>query len=450
MAYIRRWLEDRLRDALAASPAVLLQGSRFIGKTTLARRLSASALDMSNEQHVARLELDPLGMLRRTPKPVLVDEWQLRPQTLWDIKSLVDAEGASGFIIAGSAGYSHLEGFSQFPLTGRCDMLRLRPMAQAERRELAVMPLADLLFGGSDQWGSPERLEHSDYVSIAVQSGYPGHARLAADEAHDALRRIAANIIEADIVRHQTRRDSTATRSGLSRFIAAYASASGRIVDLLSIAKAAGLNDKTAAKYRDMYDNSYLLDELPIWRPTADSQGFRHPKRVLSDPAMMAPLIGTSPSELTAAPQLLGGLIETFVHAQLSAQQAVTAEPYAIECYDLRRSGKARSAAAAYPLGEIDFVLRSTRRPAVAVVEVKARNRVKRHDADRIIALRDAIDSDPRASHEFTAGAVLCCGDIDPTPISDRVWAAPLSALWTTPPSPTPPTRPSGSEPRVP
>lgn len=135
---------------------------------------------------------------------------------------------------------------------------------------------------------------------------------------------------------------------------------------------------------------------------------------------------------MTASPQLLGGLIETFVHAQLSAQQAVAAEPYEIECYDLRHSSRAGGPASAYPTGEIDFVLRSTKRPAIAVVEVKARNRVKRHDADRIIALRDAIDSDAAARHEFAAGVVLCCGDIDPTPISDRIWAAPMSTLWTT------------------
>ncbi len=82
MTYIRRWLEGRLSDALATSPAVLLQGARYIGKTTLARRLSASAFDMSNEQHTARLELDPLGTLLRAEKPMLVDEWQLRLQTL--------------------------------------------------------------------------------------------------------------------------------------------------------------------------------------------------------------------------------------------------------------------------------------------------------------------------------------------------------------------------------
>ncbi len=432
VTYIRRWLEDRLSESLDTSPAVMLQGARYIGKTTLARRLAVSVLDLSNQQHAARLELDPLGTLRRAERPVLVDEWQLRPQTLWDIKTLVDAEGASGFIIAGSAGYSPLEGFSQFPLTGRCDVLRLRPMAHGERRELAVTPLADLLFGHTDEWGSPERLDHTDYTSVAVRSGYPGHAGLDAEEEHRALGRIAGNIIETDIVRHQTRRDSAATRLGLSRFIAAYAARSGRIVDLQSIAKSAGITYKTAAKYRDMYDNSYLLAELPIWRPTPDSQGFRHPKRVLSDPGMMAPLMGISRDELTDSPQLLGGLIETFVHAQLSTQQAVSVEPYEVECYDLRRSGKFRRPPAAYPLGELDFVVRSTVRSAIALVEVKARNRVKRQDADRIIALRDAIDSDPAARHEFISGVVLCCGNIDPMPISNRVWAAPVSALWST------------------
>jgi len=434
MAYIRRFLEGRLGTAQATSPAVLLQGARYIGKTTLARRFAASAFDMSNEQDAAQLDLDPLGTLRRAEKPVLVDEWQLRPQTLWDIKTLVDAEGASGFIIAGSAGYSQLDGFNQFPLTGRCEMLRLRPMAQAERLGLDITPLADLLFGQAEDWGSPERREHRDYLRIVTRSGYPGHVGLGDQEAQAALRRIAANIIEVDIVRHQMGRDSGATRLGLARFISAYAAHSGRIVDLLSIARAAGLNYKTAAKYRDLYDNAFLLEELPIWRPGADSQGFRHPKRVLCDPGMMAPLIGISPTELVASPQLLGGLVETFVHAQLSAQQAMAVEPYQVECYDRRRSGRAGRSVSTYPLGEIDFVLRSTKRPAVAAVEVKARNRVKRPDADRIIALRDAIDADTNSRHEFSYGVVLCCGDIPPTLISDRVWAAPLSVLWTTQP----------------
>jgi len=427
-----RLVDAQLARAYRTHPVVLVTGARGVGKTTTALQAARSTAFLDDAATRTVFQDDPEAALAQYREPLLVDEWQLRPQTLWDIKTLVDSEGASGFIIAGSAGYSRLEGFNQFPLTGRCGMLRLRPMAQAERRGLAVAPLADLLFSRSDEWGSPERLEHGAYMSIAVQSGYPGHAGLDAEEAYDALRRIAANIIEADIVRHQTRRDSAATRRGLSRFIAAYASHSGRIVDLLSIARAAGLNYKTAAKYLDMYDNAFLLDELPIWRPTADSQGFRHPKRVLSDPGMAAPLIGISRKELTGSPQLLGGLIETFVHAQLSAQQAVAVEPYEVECYDLRRSSKAGRSAAAYPLGEIDFVLRSAKRSAIAVVEVKARNRVKRDDADRIIALRDAIDSDAAARHEFASGVVLCCGDIDPTPISDRVWAAPMSALWTT------------------
>ena len=425
-----RLMEGRLAGALATSPAVLLQGARYVGKTTLAQRFAASDLDLSNEMDADTLELDPLGWLREAAKPVLVDEWQMRPQTLWTIKNLVDKEKASGFVIAGSAGYSAASGFKQFPLTGRCDILRLRPMSQAERLEVIPRPLADALFNCSGEWGDLERLEHRAYMNVALCSGYPGHAGLDEDEVDLALRRISRDIIETDIVRYQTRKDSAGTRSGLARFIAAYAGHSGRIVDLLSIVKSAGLNYKTASKYRDMYDNSFLLDELPIWRPTADSQGFRHPKRMLSDPGLMAPLIGVSRKQLLASPQLLGGLIETFVHAQLCAQQAVSEEPYEIECYDLRRSSRANRASREYPLGEIDFLLKSTSRSAIAVVEVKARNRVKREDADRIIALRDAMDADSQAQCEFTSGVVLCCGDIRPTLISDRIWAAPLSALW--------------------
>ncbi len=425
-------MEKQLAKALAASPAVVLQGARYVGKSTLARQFAASEFDMSNEVDVDSLELDPLGSLREAEKPVLVDEWQMLPQTLWTIKNLIDKEKASGFIIAGSTGYSEAHGFNQFPLTGRCDILQLRPMSQAERLGVSPVPFGDVLFGGTKEWGDTQSLEHESYLEAVLSSGYPGHISLNEQETRRALRRISRDVIEADIVRYQAKRDSAGTRSGLARFIAAYAGHSGRIVDLLSIAKLAGLNYKTAAKYRDLYDNSFLIEELPIWRPTADSQGFRHPKRLLRDSGLIAPLLGINKKQVLASSQLLGGIVETFVYAQLCAQQAVSEEPYEIECYNLTRSSNPNRHSSEYPLGEIDFVLKSTRRSVIGVVEVKARNRVKREDANRMIALRDAIVADGRTHWEFTTGVVLCCGNIKPTRISDRIWAAPMSVLWAT------------------
>lgn len=60
MSYKPRLMEKQLAKALAASPAVLLQGARYVGKTTLAQQFAASEFDLSNEMDADSLELDPL------------------------------------------------------------------------------------------------------------------------------------------------------------------------------------------------------------------------------------------------------------------------------------------------------------------------------------------------------------------------------------------------------
>ena len=78
--YRARVVEGEVGAALAASPAVIVEGPRACGKTWTGRRFARSEVpfdSVSNYQLAA--QVDPAGTLvGATPR--LLDEWQLAPQ----------------------------------------------------------------------------------------------------------------------------------------------------------------------------------------------------------------------------------------------------------------------------------------------------------------------------------------------------------------------------------
>ena len=82
MEYKRRVADRILSDKLEASGAVLIEGPKYCGKTTLASMQAASILSMSDpdtlQQNLA-LARTNISRLLAGPVPRLIDEWQIAP-----------------------------------------------------------------------------------------------------------------------------------------------------------------------------------------------------------------------------------------------------------------------------------------------------------------------------------------------------------------------------------
>ena len=107
MNYFERVADQMLRDRLDAFGAVLIEGPKWIGKTTTAEQQAKSVLkmqdpDMANN-YLATAETKP-SLLLGGEQPRLIDEWQDAPQ-FWDaIRYYVDHADAYGcFLLTGSA-----------------------------------------------------------------------------------------------------------------------------------------------------------------------------------------------------------------------------------------------------------------------------------------------------------------------------------------------------------
>ena len=105
--YKPRIADEILNSKLEAMGAVLIEGPKYCGKTTLGIQHAKSVLSMSDpdtkEQNLIMAQTN-IGRLLQGNTPRLIDEWQLAPQ-LWDaVRNEVDKRGDDGqFILTGSA-----------------------------------------------------------------------------------------------------------------------------------------------------------------------------------------------------------------------------------------------------------------------------------------------------------------------------------------------------------
>ncbi len=422
-----------LHKHLDTSPAVMLQGPRGAGKTTLAQQVVKSKIDFSNRTDSELFEIDPKGLLENAAKPVLIDEWQLNPSSLWHIKHLVD-EGRRGFVIAGSAGhYEPNNAHSRFPLIGRSSILGVPVLSWAEQNAISPRSLAEGLLADDLSWAQPENLSHAEYLSAVMHTGYPAYMHLPRSEAAWAMRNMGQQVLQFYMLKSEAIAERGESRRAQQDFLRAQARMSGRIVSLSTLAREAGIADRTAAKYRAMFSDCFICDDIDVWRPSPDARPSRYRKIFINDPGLQIALSGLSEKEFLSAPVLIGGLMETFVLTQLRAQQSGANSSYDIMCYnEVRNKQNSRSS---YPTGEIDFVLLDQASNGLVAIEVKSGVSVGKSSFKRMQKLRDAMDSRIATAkaiphRRFSGGIVLYCGQGPILQADDRIWVAPLSILW--------------------
>ena len=76
--FYRRFVQPRLLEALADSPAVLIHGPRQCGKSTLALHVGAQAdyryITFDDDVQRASADADPVGFVADLPDRVILDE----------------------------------------------------------------------------------------------------------------------------------------------------------------------------------------------------------------------------------------------------------------------------------------------------------------------------------------------------------------------------------------
>jgi uncharacterized protein len=324
--YRRRVVDDELDELLPSLAALSLEGPKAVGKTATASRRAATvhALDDPAERAVA--VADPARLVQGEP-PILIDEWQLVPES-WDlVRRTVDAGAPAGhFLLAGSASTPAVSIHSG---AGRIVSIRMRPLTLSERGvETPTVSLGGLLQGGRLPLTGKTAVRLERYVDEILASGFPGLRDLSGRALRAQLDSYLNRIVERDFeeMGHVVRNPSA-----LRRWMTSYAAASSTSASYETIRDAAtsGQGEKPAKTstlpYRDILERLWIIDPVPAWLPSRKriSRLAAPPKHQLADPALAGRLLGVDANALLDASEvgppiprdgtLLGALFESLV-----------------------------------------------------------------------------------------------------------------------------------------
>ena len=395
--------------ALGDTRVVLIAGARQVGKSTLAAVVAADGypaqlLSLDNKATRDAALADPTGFVAGLAGPVVIDEVQRAPELLLAIKRAVDVDPTSGrFLLTGSASILSAPKIVE-SLAGRVEIVDLWPLAQSEI-ERTDANLVDMLFSGRPPLVTGATVGRAAFVERSVRGGYP-EALL-----RDARRRgrwfdaYVRGIVERDL------RDLSDAHKleRVPRLLRLLAAQTAGIYRAERIGRAIGLDTKTVQSYTRLLETVFLVTRVPPWRPSLGSREVQAPKIFVSDSGLLAHLLGADDVRAATDDQVTGRLFESFVAMEIARQLPSAAASARLYHYRDRDE-------------EVDIVLEA-RSGAVACVECKASATVSRADQRPLARLRDGL------GERFVAGFVVYTG-ADTIPLGDRIWAVPVSALW--------------------
>ncbi|MCQ2088274.1 MAG: AAA family ATPase, partial [Bacilli bacterium] len=174
--YKNRIADQILADKLEAMGAVLIEGPKYCGKTTLATQQAKSILYMADpdtkSQNLAMAQTN-IKRLLQGETPRLIDEWQLAPQ-FWDaVRNEVDKRDEDGqFMLTGSAVPPKQDEIFHSG-AGRMSWLKLRTMSLWESGDSSGDVSLGALFNNADTVDGTSKIDIDELAFLTCRGGWP-------------------------------------------------------------------------------------------------------------------------------------------------------------------------------------------------------------------------------------------------------------------------------------
>lgn len=399
-----RKIKDRVEIALRDTPAVLINGPRQAGKTTLAKQFSSSmsyyTLDDENILNAAKE--DPVGFIKRIDKAI-IDEIQRAPELLRTIKLSIDENRQPGrFLLTGSANLLSLPQIGD-SLAGRMEILTLLPLSLSEINQSKSNFLH---YAINQSWPVQTPSQEIDIIAQVLAGGYPEMLlRSEPLRRHAWAKDYIKAIVERDI------KDITSIEKLLEmpRLLEVIAQQSGKLTNFSQIGGQINLDSKTAQKYVGLLETLFLVSQLKPWYNNTLKRIIKTPKIYFLDSGLLGSINRITPETIDENKSDFGPLLETWVYDELLKILSFTEQSWNIYYY--RDKDQV----------EVDFVLENHARKIIGI-EVKASHTIFGHDFKGLRKLSNI------AGKNWITGIVLYNGD-QCLSFGDNLWAIPLSML---------------------
>ncbi len=316
--YKNRVADRLLAEKLEAFGAVLIEGLKYCGKTTLATQQARSILSMADTDTLGQnlaLARTNISRLLAGETPRLIDEWQIAPQ-FWDaVRNEVDKRNEDGqFMLTGSAvppkpkkdesGNIIEEENIHHTGTGRISRLRLRTMSLWESEDSTGDVSLEELFINPDTVDGVSDIDLDRLAYLTCRGGWPKAVlkkseKAALAQAFDYYDSVVSN----DIKRvDDIDRDEELTK----RIMRSYARNQGTqatVGTILADIKSSGderMSDSTVYSYIKALKEIFVIEDSIAWNPNLRSKTAIRTSdtRYFIDPSIATAALGMGPKDL--------------------------------------------------------------------------------------------------------------------------------------------------------
>ena len=322
--YLKRIADQILADKLDAMGAVLIEGPKYCGKTTLAAQQAKSILYMSDpvtrEQNLAMAKTN-IKQLLQGDTPRLIDEWQIAPQ-FWDaVRNEVDRRDEDGqFMLTGSAVPPKPKDESEEIFhsgTGRISHLKLRTMSLWESGDSTGDVSLGKLFEKSENVEGYSNIDLDRLSFLVCRGGWP-KAVLKNSEKASLMQSVEyyESVVRADISRvDDVERDAELTM----RLMRSYARNQGTqatadtILDDIKANEADSISTNTIYNYIKALKKIFVIEDSLAWNPNLRSKTAIRTSdtRYFTDPSIATAALGLGPKDLISDLKTFGLIFET-------------------------------------------------------------------------------------------------------------------------------------------
>ena len=315
--YLPRIVDAQLQLAVRESPAVLVVGPRYCGKTTSAQQVASSTVRLDE----TRGEVPSPNVLRQWldgPEPRLLDEWQTVPEIWNAMRHECDTRGGKGhFVLTGSA--TPADDVTRHSGAGRVRRVHMRPMSLVESGLSATaVSLEDLMDGRTVDAYLPSAPSLDELVEEICRGGWPSLQQESLDAAMRSVRDYVDEVCWVDVgnvsgVNHDPRRVRRLLMS-LARNVATEASISTLRKDT-GEPNAPPLASETVNQILDSLERTFVTERCEAWVPRLRSRArLRQTSKLhFSCPSLAVAALGASPDRLKEDREYLGLLFESLV-----------------------------------------------------------------------------------------------------------------------------------------
>lgn len=329
--YKKRIADQMLADQLEASGAVLIEGPKYCGKTTLAKQQAGSVLSMADPDTLSQnlaLARTNISRLLVGATPRLIDEWQIAPQ-FWDaVRNEVDKREDDGqFILTGSAvppkpkkdteGNLIEEEQIHHSGTGRISRLKLRTMTLWESEDSTGMVSLGKLFENADSIDGESHIDLERLAYLTCRGGWPKAVLKKSEKAALAQ---AFNYFDAVVSNDIKRVDDVERDEELAkRIMRSYArnqasqASAGTILADIKTNGDEQMSENTVYSYVKALKEIFVIEDSVAWNPNLRSKTAIRTSdtRYFIDPSIATAALGMGPKDLINDMETFGLIFET-------------------------------------------------------------------------------------------------------------------------------------------